>query len=702
MTVAAPHNEREALAQRSDEQEQDHALRLLSHLAVSLGHGVEFDFLLAELATGLRRTLDADRVSVLLLDEHERLTPAIAVARQHDADLWQTFRRMPPIALDDLVGAREALSAGHVLVIDDATRSPLIPTAWQRAFRLGSLAIAPLAVDRVAAGIVVVDYAERGATFSTTDLALLEGMAALAAIAFEGARQGGQAKRAHALSAALHELASAHSRRAVAEHTLAALLEIAQVSHGLVALLEDGQVEVVAVRGSGLPEPATYDIGDVPESIRAACAGAWDDSAVIRIVPAAHTDGQPLVVVPMVARRRVVGVAVLPLQLSATSREVIAQLEVLATSCGLALRASRNTREREWLARALALSSPGQLAGKSPTELIDNVRDLLADAGVTVAGVFAERSVARLLGVAQAPAGLGRRIAQWQRTGNPQPVDIDTNIAWPLVSNGHPLGAIVTPANLSARSRERLRTGADVLAVGLAEALDRARIADLERLAAEAASHRLVAVRAYREAGQVLGLLSEQLRSGSAGDPRVMSATRVVVEQAKRLVRDATSALAPEDAKQPGLRAALSAAAESVHAAGGPEVVVRQRGHLVPVDSAVQVALVRAARRLLILLRDQRAATVSVQAESADGQTVVRLRAAQLLRPLDAEEVGAHSAMSEVRSWLEPVAGSAHFQDDGQDRLYVLTAPTDFRRSERSIPSGPLHEDSGEVVRLKR
>ncbi|MDT7538096.1 MAG: hypothetical protein QOI82_1681 [Actinomycetota bacterium] len=43
---------------------------------------------------GVRHTLDAERVSVLLLDDDGRLTPAVAVARQHNDELWQRFRML--------------------------------------------------------------------------------------------------------------------------------------------------------------------------------------------------------------------------------------------------------------------------------------------------------------------------------------------------------------------------------------------------------------------------------------------------------------------------------------------------------------------------------------------------------------------------------------------------------------------------------
>src|SRR4051812_4598232 len=198
----------------------DEALDLLSGMAVALGHDVDLDFLLAELATGVRRTLDAERVSVLLLDDDGLLTPAVAVARQHNDDLWQRFRRMPPIALDALPGARAALAHGKVIVIEDASVSPLIPTAWQRAFGLGSLAVAPLVVADEPAGLVAVEYGDIAAPFTGTQLALLEGMAALAGVALRAGRQRSHVQRLEELRFAIGTMDGLRSERAVAEHAL--------------------------------------------------------------------------------------------------------------------------------------------------------------------------------------------------------------------------------------------------------------------------------------------------------------------------------------------------------------------------------------------------------------------------------------------------------------------------------------------------
>ena len=166
-----------ALAYSAEAGESDDALALLSGTAVAVGHGLDLDSLLAEIASGVRRSLDADRVSVLLFDDAGRLTPAVAVARHQDENLWQRFRHMPPITLADLDGAQEALDDARVLVIDDARTSPLVPGTWQLAFQLETLAIAPVFVAEAPAGILVVELPASAVPVSIGRISLLEGMA---------------------------------------------------------------------------------------------------------------------------------------------------------------------------------------------------------------------------------------------------------------------------------------------------------------------------------------------------------------------------------------------------------------------------------------------------------------------------------------------------------------------------------------------
>ena len=76
----------------SEAPENECALQLRSGKAYSLGQDVDVDCLLAELASGVRQMRDGDRVSVLLLDNADRRSPAGTRASQHDDGLWQSCR----------------------------------------------------------------------------------------------------------------------------------------------------------------------------------------------------------------------------------------------------------------------------------------------------------------------------------------------------------------------------------------------------------------------------------------------------------------------------------------------------------------------------------------------------------------------------------------------------------------------------------
>src|SRR3954469_12645738 len=331
---------------------QESALELLSGIAVALGHDVDAEFLLAELASGVRRTLDADRVSVLLLDDEGRLTPALAVARQHNDDLWQRFRSMPPIALDALPGARQALGRGQVLLIDDASTSPLIPRAWQRTFELASLAVAPLLVDDAPGGLLAVEYSLTAAPFTPTQRSLLEGMAGLAGIALGAGRRRSQAERFENVSAAVRALGGVHTFRAVAEHALSAMLDAAGVGHGLFARIDNDTVEVVAARGSDLPEPGRYALTLLPAELVTTCRDTWSSDP--RALVSAVVSGTSYSVLPVTSGGLPGALVVLPVVTSSLPYDVTAELQLIADAAATALQAVHAADDLDWHRRALA------------------------------------------------------------------------------------------------------------------------------------------------------------------------------------------------------------------------------------------------------------------------------------------------------------------------------------------------------------
>jgi hypothetical protein len=675
----------------------EHALELLKGMAVAVGQDVDVDFLLAELASGVRQTLDADRVSVLLLDDADRLSPAVSVARQHNDDLWQRFRRMPPIALDDLPGARRALSQGNVLVIDDASASPLVPVAWQRTFQLGSLAIAPLRIDELPAGLVAVEYAQVAGPFTTTQLALLEGMAALAGISLRGGRQRSQAQRVVSLSGLVRTMAAARTTRAVAEQALPALLETAKVSHGLFATLSRDMVEVVAVRGPQLPEPGRYPIANLPAGLAACCHDAW---AVDPRVPVGiDVDGSAFTVLPIAGSKAPTAMVVLPVAATKLPHDVTADLQLMADTTAMALHAVRLTDDRDWHRRALVAMTTRSLAPATPggvASAVEGVLVLLADLGAGPSRVVVDRALARATGLMPAPAEVARKLTRWRRPSDPgRPATAGAESVVPLRSDGQVVGALLAqPDNASARTGR-----VDIVTAMLGDILGRAaaleQIDELQHAAADAAAHRAVAVRAYREAGQVLTSLTDHLRASKV-DPSLASA-RLLAEQARRLLRDATEALAPATARQPSLRTALASGAKQVFAHGGPGTVVRQSGRLPALDPSVQVAVVHATQRVLAVLREARAAAATVHIEAGDREVTVSVRADDLLTaPLDTAGPGTLANLRDARAWLSPVGGSLEIVHDDSVNRFVVRAPAGSRRPER--PSPARREESREVV----
>ena len=153
------------------------------------------------------------------------------------------------------------------------------------------------------------------------------------------------------------------------------------------------------------------------------------------------------------------------------------------------------------------------------------------------------------------------------------------------------------------------------------------------------------------------------------------------IDQARRLVRDATEALAPTTTRQPGLRTALSSSAMQLCAHGGPQTVVRQSGRVPVLDPATQVAVVRATQRLLALLRQARAVAATVHIDAGDREVSVRVRANELIAvAADTGGSGLLATLRDARAWLSPIGGSLEMSHDHPAHGFVLRAPTGTRR----------------------
>lgn len=662
MTTETPTQRALALAYPAEAGESDHALALLSGTAVAVGHGLDIDSLLADVASGVRRSLDADRVSVLLLDEAGRLTPAVAVAAQHDENLWQRFRQMPPITLVDLDGAQEALDDARVLVIEDARTSPLVPGAWQQAFQLESLAIAPVFVADAPAGILVVELPASAVPVSLSRLSLLEGMAALTGVALNGLRRNDVVRRTDRLRASIEAINSARSARAIAEHTLDALLEACRITHGLIATLTADGVDVTAVRGGGLPEPGSYPMDAVPAAVFDACNTAWLEGAREPVEVVA--DGRAVTVIPVPSLGRITNVAALPVSLASLSPVAATEAMLIASVAGSALRASYLSRERDWRQRAVDIDRSADVT-PSAAHVVQLVRGFLADGGVRLSQVVVDRTTARCTGLPQATGTVARLLTKWRRTSDSaQPERLGADVAIPIAIDGRIVAAMCMHG---AANEARVVVASRLVASAIARDVAQQTSADLDRLTVESDAQAADVAQCYRDASRSLGLLADQLKGPQLPDARRLTAAQVLIDQTRRLVRDAAQSL-DTAARSTQLRAAVTEIGERMFAQGGPEVTVRQTGRPVPIEPAVRLSLLRDVRRVLAMLRNTAVPVATVLVDWTDAAVAITVRA-------------------------DGVAGSA-----GQ--AYEITAPVGSHRPERSAPVRPA-EENREVLPLQ-
>src|SRR4051794_27799416 len=134
------------------------------------------------------QVLDADRATILLLDQQQRLVPAASHGRVYDPEGLARFREMPPVGVAAIPHALDVLSRPQVVAIPDVAASEIVPAEWRDAFGLTSLLLAPIVTHGETLGAIVVDYAAQRDGFADSEVLTLEGIAACTSTALRNAR----------------------------------------------------------------------------------------------------------------------------------------------------------------------------------------------------------------------------------------------------------------------------------------------------------------------------------------------------------------------------------------------------------------------------------------------------------------------------------------------------------------------------------
>lgn len=670
----------DALAQ--DEQTWLSPTRALAVTARVVNSSLELDDVLRTVVRLSCEVLQADRATILLLDDATHLTPAASEGRINDPDALARFRDMAPVRITQIPEALELLSSPHAVAIPDVQASRLIPADWREAFDLKSLLLAPIVTHGEILGALVVDYAEQRDAFTSNEVLTIEGIAACTSTAIRNARlHDVVVRRALRLDASLDvtaQLNAATSMRAVCDVALDGLLRLLDGQSASLHLLQGHLLVTLAARGTGHPEPGTCDVPIDDQAESAWLVGSPGDVSVglRRLRPFRELPvDRPSVVLPLTdppppgfavvtcrrepsaetwrLARSVAGQVMLALDRARLTEETHRRLDNLKTSYRLANELAGATDLDAVLAK---LAEPIRAA--TGAEAIDI---LLAP------GAGSERLAGRPLGTP-----LADRMGRWLRCPPPRPVEDEGLLVVPLLLDTALVGV------LRVRQRGRRIGPAEegfLLAVagGVASLVSRAglsaQIDAAQRALAVGQERERIARDLHDTLGQSLFALGLHLGEYEAAvtDPTArtqLDQARALTEAAALQLRQAIHALAFLRTRRQSLRASLREIAAEMPAELNVVVSTAGRCRAVPAEKAE--VLLRVAREGLVnVKRHARACNVAVVLRYSESQVqlVITDNGTGLVHRSGRAGGGLHFGLRCMRRRLEEVDGTLAFEN---------------------------------------
>ena len=629
----------------------------MATVAESVASSLDLKEVLLGVVQTARGLLDAERASVLLLDKHRRLSPAVSVGRLEDHDLWLRFRAMEPIDTQLLPLATDVLAAGRAVAIDDVAASPLVPESFRLAFGLRSVLLAPLVVQGEPLGVLVIDHASATHRFDEGEVRIVEGIAASAAVAVRnGLEYTRQTKHTVGLDRMLSLTTALNAARGLHEVLQVAMdgfIELLSGQACSVTLFSGhGDLVALASRGRGQPEPGSHPSSALGEALHDIVAACVEDPpqplffigptrAVLRDY-APGVDGD-LLLVPLAEGKSARGFLLVQLSTEARpDQETLALATSLAAQVWLAIErarlsddVSRRLQHLELLYRLsddLALGPDMSLVTE---RLAPSVR--AACRGELIDALLCDPASARMFGAAPPPRSLPG-LSAWRRGLSVRPVTNGGLVGVPMLLEGQLIGV------LRVRSREGRapdRQEEDLLlaiAEGLADVVTRtvlrAQIASSERELAVADERERLGRDLHDTLGQLLASLAtglDVLGSGLVGlgvngeTGQQVLRLRGMVGEANTELRQAIHALAFLGRRDRGLvRPLRELGREFSGRVEGTEFLVRVVGRVRPLPPNREEALFRVAHEALNnVARHARASTARLVLSYGDDRVTL-------------------------------------------------------------------------------
>jgi signal transduction histidine kinase len=174
----------------AEQQRRAEEANLLLEIANAASSTLELDDILKTVALYAARVCEAERCTILLLDQSGKtLIPTMSqLASGNDEELWAMFRDVRyPQPVEDIPEAVTLIQDRQPLYVPNAARSTL-PRHWVDPFSVGSILAVPLISRERAIGVMALDRPEVNSPFSSDQIRLAMTIGAQAAVAVENAR----------------------------------------------------------------------------------------------------------------------------------------------------------------------------------------------------------------------------------------------------------------------------------------------------------------------------------------------------------------------------------------------------------------------------------------------------------------------------------------------------------------------------------
>ena len=652
--------------------------RVAMPTAGALRPGADVNDLLIDAARLSRQALGADHASILLVDSMDRLVPAVSVARADDQLLWSRFRSMPPLRLDTIPLDRAVMTGSRPIVVNDAESSPIVPAGWRIAFDIKSAAVAPLVVDGVVKGALVVDYSGVPHEFSEAEVRLLEAMATpiryLLGVA--DVVEGTQRRQAllDQVSAAGRDLAAARTRHEVLQTGMEAVLGVlGGTSCSVNVVTDDGAVDTLASRGLRQPEPGRHPAGGMDEALHGALRALDADAARAQVLtrPSSRPD-QP-VLVPMTDRTdatrafMVVGRDRLP-TLDPADLEVARTLAAQTWQAyERAAESARLARRIEFLEAVYALADDA-LLDTDMQRLLQRLAPAVRSttAAELIDAFLVGSAAARVFATPTPNRQLAALIRRWRREPDLPPVVVNDLLVVPMVVEEQVVGVLrVRPGTPADPDAEHL-----ILAVAsgiggvVARVLLRRRMAENERGLAVAEERERVGRDLHDTLGQQLFALRVELDSIASGvtDRAVAARLRTAVASVSRANADlrlAIHALSFLEHAKRGLVPSLRTLVRKIADTTDIGLQLRVVGTPVRLNHGCEEALFRVAHEALAnVVRHSRASTATLTISFSPERTslIVRDDGTGMSARSD-EQRGLHFGLRTMQRRMEEIGG---------------------------------------------